>query len=165
MHNLKLFIISLGVIATLAGIPHLVANQTKPEPKEVSPATPQESSQKPNQVAKEDNNVLLGKWKVTYDSGEVKGATINKISERDGKMTGVTVAYMDEYGNAEKANDTILEITVEKPKVLKGIYKLEYEGESYKVPCKIQLVSETQLRLSYDYYGYADTETWNKIPQ
>ncbi|MGX1931084.1 hypothetical protein [Flagellimonas sp. 2504JD4-2] len=164
MHNLKLFVISLVVIVTLAGIPHLVAEQTKPESKEVLTTTPQKTLQQPDQVEKENNNVLLGKWKVTYDPGEFKGAAINKISEHNGKITGVTVAYMDEYGNVEEANDIILEITAEKTELYKGVYRLDYEGESYKVPCKIQLVSETQLRLSYDYYGYADTEIWNKIP-
>ncbi len=155
--------ISLGVIVVLAGIPHVLAEQVKSNQNEVSPVTQQKPLEQSQPVEKENDNPLFGKWKVNYDSEAFKGAVINEITLDNGKMIGITVAYIDEYGNSEKANDTILEITLEKAHPYKGIYQLEYEGESYKVPCKIQSVSETQLRLSYDYYGYADTEIWNKI--
>ncbi|WP_420604125.1 hypothetical protein [Flagellimonas sp.] len=164
MQNLKLLITSLGVIAVLAGIPHLLANQSKSTQNKVAVKTPPETLEPSKETHNDSNDFLLGKWKVQYDSEEFRGAVINEIKESNEKMIGVTIAYLDEYGNSQKANDTILEITLEKSKTYTGIYRLDYEGERYKIPCEIRSISGTQLQLSYDYYGYADTEIWNKIP-
>lgn len=164
MQNLKLLMISLGVIAILAGIPHLLAGQSKPNQNKVTVEASPEPQEPPKVVKKENVDLILGKWKVSYNSEEFKGTAINEITESNGNLIGITVAFLDEYGNSQKANDTILEMAHKKSNIYKGVYQLDYEGERYKVPCKIQSLSQTQLQLSYDYYGYADTEIWNKTP-
>jgi len=31
------------------------------------------------------------------------------------------------------------------------------------VPCQIDMVDENTFKLSYDYYGYSDVETWKRL--
>jgi hypothetical protein len=101
---------------------------------------------------------------VTYDSKEFKGAIVYDIRKEGKKFNAYTYEYQDLEGNGEKA---------EKVKTLiiesfdgykgKGIYKVDYEGETYEIACNIDMKDENTLLLSYESYGYSDVETWKRV--
>lgn len=169
MSYLKLAGISIAIIAMLAGIPHLVSMQGGPDAPEVetSNVSPEEVDRnrlpRTGDKKEAESFPLSGTWKAVYTSGELTGSMITEIRLENEKWVGYAVAYADEFGNTETANDKILEIKKRKGKVWEAVYTLVYENETYKVPSTIQQISETELKISYDYYGYADTEVWTKI--
>jgi hypothetical protein len=44
-----------------------------------------------------------------------------------------------------------------------ALYVMEYEGEKYEVEASLRLINSRLLKVSYGYYGYSETETWNKV--
>lgn len=111
-----------------------------------------------------ETDYIIGKWRVAYDSDEFKGAVVYDIKKQDGAFNGYTVQYEDENGYSQKAEgDKVLEIKKFDGYKGKGIYMIEYEGEKYDIECQIDMVDENTFKLSYDYYGYSDVETWKRF--
>ena len=161
MKNSTLIFRSIAVIIFIAGGAHLVsyASQT-------TNFNYQDSINKTYELdnnESSDVNFIVGKWKVNYNSKEFKGAIVYNLLKEGKKFNAYIYKYLDENGYEQKA---------EKQKVLtissfdgykgKGIYKIEYEGKTYDVKCTIDMVDENTFKLSYDYYGYSDIETWKK---
>ena len=85
------------------------------------------------------------------------------IKKEDKTFNAYTTSYEDASGNAIKAeNAKILTITSFDGYKGKGIYEVEYEEQKYQVECKIDMIDEDSFKLSYDYYGYSDVETWKR---
>ena len=111
----------------------------------------------------QDNSLLVDSWKVEYKSDTFNGSVIYKIRKVKKKFN----AYLTEYQNANGDNQKvdggkILEITSFNGDTGKGFYLLKYQGETYKVKCKIKIIDNNTFTLKYDYYGYAGVETWER---
>ncbi|MEQ3500043.1 hypothetical protein ABMY20_09825 [Tenacibaculum sp. SSH1-16] len=104
---------------------------------------------------------LTGKWKVVYKS--LNGSVVYVI-KREGKIyNAFTYEVQDENGYGEKVPlEKNLIIKYFNGKKGKGTYKVEFEGKKYDIPCKINLKDNNTFLLSYDYYGYNDTEVWKR---
>jgi major membrane immunogen (membrane-anchored lipoprotein) len=113
---------------------------------------------------KEETSTLEGHWKVTYNSQDLKGAMVYSIKKEGKKFIAYTYEMQDENGYGQKTPaEKALTIKSFNGKRANGTYKLEYEGKTYDVPCKIKLIDTNTFQLSYDYYGYGDTETWKRV--
>ena len=188
MTNSTLFIRSLAVITLLAGFAHLFAYVSqKNEPKvvpelidtdfedinadTVSKNVAEKITTNVIEPKKEkfgrynpDTDYIVGKWKVTYNSDEFKGSVIYDFKKEGKIFNAYTFQYEDEKGYSQKAEGTkTLTIQEFDGYKGKGIYMLEYEGEKYDVACQIDMVDENTFKLSYDYYGYGDVETWKRF--
>lgn len=105
---------------------------------------------------------LVGKWQVAYKS--LSGSVVYNMKKEGRLLNAYTSEIRDENGYGEK-------IPVVKTLIIKsfngqrgrGTYKVEFEGKKYDVPCKIQLIDKYTFQLSYDYYGYKDTEVWKRV--
>ncbi len=107
---------------------------------------------------------LQGKWGVTYDSEDFTGTMVYDLKKEGKAINAYLVEYQDENGYGEAANgEKVLVIKKFDGKKGKGVYSVAYEGETYEVDCKITIIDEKTFQLSYDYYGYGDTETWKKL--
>lgn len=107
---------------------------------------------------------ITGKWKVVYNSEEFKGSIIYNLINENNLINAYTWEYQDENGNREKAaNEIALIIQKFDGSNGKGSYNIMYEGKKYDVDCEIKIINKTTFELSYDYYGYGDTETWKKL--
>ena len=115
----------------------------------------------PKNTNEQKSEPLIGKWKVTYKS--LKGSVVYNIKKEGKSFNAYTNEIQDENGYGEKVPSVkTLIIKSFDGKKGKGIYKIEFEGKKYDVPCKVKLVDENTFQLSYDYYGYKDTEVWKK---
>lgn len=104
---------------------------------------------------------LEGKWKVTYKS--LNGSVVYNIKKEGKLYNAYTYEIQDENGYGQKMPSVkTLIIKSFDGKKGKGTYKVEFEGKKYDVPCKVNLVDKNTFQLSYDYYGYKDTEVWEK---
>lgn len=104
---------------------------------------------------------LVGKWKVEYKS--LNGSLVYDIKKRGKIYNAFTYEVQDENGYGEKVPlvKTLI-ITYFNGKKGKGTYKVEFEGKRYDIPCKINLKDNNAFLLSYNYYGYKDTEVWKR---
>lgn len=191
MSNTTLFLRSLAVIILLSGFAHIFAYTSQGSQPEVVVETslPTDTSNSlldtiaepsastevaktdtpPKQLPKPTNynaetDYITGKWKVTYDSEAFKGAIIYNLKKEGKTFNAYTFQYEDENGYSQKAEGFNI-LTIKKFDGYQGtgIYKLEYEGEKYDVACQIDMVDENTFKLSYDYYGYSDVETWKRF--
>ncbi|WP_298511625.1 hypothetical protein [uncultured Kordia sp.] len=161
MKNSTLLFRSLLVIILLAGGAHLVTyaaqNKDSITTNEVIPDTE-------NTAPNYETDYIVGKWIVNYNSDDYKGAIVYDIKKEGNKFNAYTYEYQDEKGYGEKAEKTkTLTINSFDGYKGKGTYKIEYEGETYDVQCNIDMVDENSFKLSYDYYGYGDVETWKRF--
>ncbi len=169
MKSLKLISLSAIIILILGGIPHLIAygDLTDNVINTEGDIIEEVSSSDTVEVLKVEQSSpyapLLGKWKVSWDSEEIKGSAIYQIKEVGETIKGFSVKLFDEHEQSMNDNTHVFTLKSFKDKKGKGIYKLDYEGEGYEIPCKIELITPNQLKVSYDYYGYADTEIWNRV--
>ncbi|MDC8005321.1 hypothetical protein POV27_14760 [Aureisphaera galaxeae] len=168
MSNTKLFFISIGIIALLAGVPHITANLSyantteiveTPKEKIISEVTEAEPFEEEETI---NESPFLGKWRASFNYDGTMGYMIVRITSKKGKMVGHIIAYEDDLGNSEGAKDLVLQFKKEKKSGWSAIYTTEYENETYQIPCTVKLLSPSQLQLSYDYYGFSDIETWTK---
>lgn len=187
MTNTVLFFRSLVVIVILAGFAHLFAyattdNQPEIVAEEVTTGlvgtdvnilakdAPGELNvdatdmQKVTPMAYDsDTDYIIGKWKVTYNNDEYKGAIVYNLKKEGVSFTAYTFQYEDENGYAEPAEGAkALTIDEFDGYQGKGTYILEYEGAAYEINCQIDMVDENTFKLSYDYQGYSDVETWKR---
>ncbi|CAL2104552.1 conserved protein of unknown function [Tenacibaculum sp. 190130A14a] len=170
----------LGYIIILGGLATLVVYALYPSPDEWEYYT-QEGSIETQYVTKDvteektkkiitttkknvkNNNVvsLVGKWKVVYKN--LNGSVIYNIKKEGKTYNAFTYEVQDENGYGEKVPSVkTLIVKYFNGKKGKGIYKVEFEGKKYDIPCKINLKDNSTFLLSYDYYGYKDTEVWKR---
>lgn len=179
MKNSTLLFRSLGIVILLAGTAHLftfAANKNDfHEEDKVSIVseneltsdslknTGSESIQENITNYKEETDYIIDKWKVSYNGKAFKGFIIYEIKKEGKTFEAYTYQYEDENGHTEKAEGakTLVIESFDGYKGI-GIYKVEYEGEKYDIACQIDMVDENTFKLSYDYYGYSDVETWKR---
>ena len=129
--------------------------------------TPKENKSTQNTSEEElllSTTELQGKWGVTYNSEEFTGTMVYDLKKEGKVINAYLVEYRDEEGYAEAAKpEKTLVIKKFDGKKGRGIYNVSYEGETYEVDCKITIVDDNTFQLSYDYYGYGDTEIWKKL--
>ena len=111
----------------------------------------------------QETDYIIGTWKVKYNSQDFKGAIIYNLKKEGDVFNAYTLQYQDEKGHAEKAEGSKT-LTIKKFDGYKGtgVYAFEYEDELHQVDCRIDMVDENTFKLSYDYYGYKDVETWKR---
>ena len=161
MKNSTLIFRSLMVIILLAGGAHLVTYAAQNNSSIVPNTT---NSSEENIVPNYETDYIVGKWIVKYNSKEFKGAIVYDIQKEGNTFNAYTYEYQDEKGYGEKAEKTkTLIIKSFDGYKGKGEYKIEYEGETYDVECNIDMVDENTFKLSYEYYGYGDVETWKRV--
>ena len=168
---------SLAVIIILAGLAQMftyAANNREIDTQVVQNdmALELETSSAENKTEEKDKNTtkplnnpefLVGKWKVNYDAKEFKVAVIYRITKKGNNFIGSTYQYEDSEGFSERAEGTeVLKIKSFNGQKGVGIYSIEYEGEKYDIDCEIKKMDENTFKLSYDYYGYGDVETWKR---
>lgn len=179
MKNSTLLFRSIAVILLLAGSAHLVSyaaqgtsygTERMPSEEKVEERSTSELPVKVNEAQKElenyneETDYIIGNWKVTYDSEDYKGTIVYTIKKEGKLFNAYTYQYEDENGNSEKAKPLkILIIKSFDGYKGKGVYTIKYEGKTYDVPCDIGMVDENTFKLSYDYYGYGDIETWKRV--
>ncbi|MGB0891127.1 MAG: hypothetical protein ACPGUU_02160 [Flavobacteriaceae bacterium] len=131
---------------------------TKPKDKE---KTKKSTTTSKKVLDTQKSTSLAGKWKVNYKS--LKGSVVYNMKKEGKLYNAFTYEIQDENGYGEKvpAVKTLIIKSFDGKKG-KGIYKIEYEGKKYDVPCRIKLVDVNTFQLSYNYYGYKDTEVWKK---
>lgn len=171
MKNATLLFRSLAIIIFIAGIAHLVSYAS---PKDGLKSDYEESIDSyENQMTSKDENLeknanynpetdyLEGNWKVSYNSKDFKGAVVYNIKKEGKQFNAYTYQYEDENGYTEQAEDSKL-LTIKNFDGYrgKGIYTVEYEQQEYEVECQVDMVDENTFKLSYDYYGHSDIETW-----
>ena len=188
MKNSTLVFRSLGIIILLTGVAHLftfATNNDNPFYQDKRPsitgiersndalenAEPDNYPEKDESLPIQENSsnyneetdYIINKWKVTYNSSEFNGSIIYEIKKEGNVFNAYTYQYEDKNGNAQKAEGAkILIIKSFDGYKGKGIYKIEYEGERFDIDCQIDMVDENTFKLSYDYYGYNDIETWKR---
>ena len=173
MKNSTLVFRSLAIIIFVAGIAHLAsyASQSEAvhynynEPTEVN--SEQDLTEGEDTVNTSDYNLetdyIIGNWKVNYNSKDFKGAVVCNIKKEGEVYNAYTHQYLDEKGYSEKAEGAkTLTIKSFDGYKGKGVYIFDYENEKHQVDCQIDMVDENTFKLSYDYYGYSDVETWKR---
>lgn len=176
MKNSTLVFRSLGIIIFLAGLAHLFSfgvevSDDSPTPTQETNSAPLEESEAatPSETPSEtsvndpESDFLIDKWQVSYKTEDYNGAIIYDIKKEDKTFNAYLHQYVDQMGYAVNAEgDKVLTVTKFNGRKGKGIYTITYEGEQYEVACKLARVDENTFSLSYDYYGYADVETWKR---
>ncbi len=175
MKNSTLLFRSLAVILLLGGSAHLVSYASKQtvdntaslvdESVELQTSKSKENTSlsKDTSDYNEETDYIIGNWKTIYNSKDFKGAIIYTIKKEKDVFNAYTHAYEDENGDSEKAKgDKILMIKSFDGYKGKGIYKVTYEKQTYDIECEIDMVDENTFKLSYEYYGYSDVETWKR---
>ncbi|MEM8897631.1 MAG: hypothetical protein AAGC85_05980 [Bacteroidota bacterium] len=176
MKHTKLALISILIITVLAGVPHLFANYLQPNEETHTVVSEENEVSEETNLTEEKSDVketqpasiyspLIGTWKASYESAEFTGQILYQFRQEGGKVKAYSVKLTDENGDSMEDNTLAIAISsFENPKG-KGIYYIEYEGEKYEIECGLRLSKSGELIISYDYYGYTDTETWQKITQ
>ncbi len=180
MKSSTLLFRSLAIVILIAGSAHLVSytsihsenSKSKLKLKEGVDTNSEINSTENSSAAEIKNqegfdnttDYIIGKWKVNYHSKDFNGAVIYDLKKEQHIFNAYTYEYQDQNGNTEHAKSSKI-LSIEKFDGHKGegIYNIEYEGKQYDVPCTIDMIDENTFKLSYDYYGYSDTETWKKL--
>jgi len=153
MSNIKLISISTFIIVVLAGIPHFLETNTI-----------NVSNYKEKEVVKEETTIkvskhpLEGKWKVNYKE---EGSVMYQLKMEHNKLVGCSIKLMDVKGQFTSDHTKIFTLTSFINNKGNGIYSVAYENKIYDIPCELDLKS-SELYVSYDYYGYKDTEIWKR---
>ncbi|MEM7187330.1 MAG: hypothetical protein AAF466_11790 [Bacteroidota bacterium] len=148
------------VIVVLAGAAHYFSSVAieQPETTTTEMVVPVSS-----ETVEAETDFLEGLWKVRYRSTEFNGNVVFSIKKENDRYNAYMHQYEDEHGYSEEADgEKALEITQFDGAKGSGIYPFEYENEVYEIECDIKKVDENTFELSYDYYGYSDTETWKR---
>ncbi len=173
MKNSTLLFRSLAIVILLGGIAHLATYASQnPNYYSKEHIDTDYSSQEMEESAEiklsdeaydQETDYIIGKWAVSYNTKDFTGTIVYDIKKEKTIFNAYTSVYEDLKGNAQQA---------EKSKTLtirsfdgykgKGTYTIDYKGETYEVDCNIDMIDENTFKLSYDYYGYSDTETWKR---
>ena len=103
-----------------------------------------------------DTHPLLGTWKVDFQE---EGSVIYELKIENEDLIGYSIALFDVNGASIPDQTKVFKLKSFKNNLGKGLYFMEYEGENYEVPCQLKL-EDGILYVSYDYYGYKNTERW-----
>lgn len=164
MKNSTLLFRSLIVIFILAGTAHWATYAAKQLAVNPTSNAISDHSQ-PTKITNDQAYYLLGKWTALYDSKEFKGSIVYDIKNEGGLLNGYIHSLLDENGYSfedDSVGKKILIVQSFDGEAGKGIYKVDYAGKQYDIECTIQMLDEKTFELTYDYYGYGDTETWKK---
>jgi len=157
MKNSTLLFRSVLVIILVAGSAHFVTYASQNKNSITNPTIE-------NTVPNAETDYIIGKWKVSYDTKEFKGSVVYDIKKEGNTFNAYTYEYQDENGYGEPAEKTkTVSIESFDGHTGKGVYKVQYEGETYDVACTIDMVDKNTFTLSYESYGYSDTETWKRV--
>ncbi|WP_299114098.1 hypothetical protein [uncultured Winogradskyella sp.] len=171
MKNSTLLFRSLATIIFIAGTAHLAGYtfqkndidynyQESTDSNKENLLTKDEKSKSKNNP---ETDYIVGKWKVNYNTEDFNGAVFYTIKKEGGNFNAYSYQYQDKNGNSEKAEGLkTLIIKSFDGYQGKGVYTIEYEQQQYQVDCQIDMVDENTFKLSYDYYGYSDVETWKR---
>ncbi|WP_109298725.1 hypothetical protein [Aquimarina sp. AU474] len=180
MKSSTLLFRSLAILILIAGSAHLVSyasiNSESPKSnrKEDTNNTPvsETENSKTSTTSEIENkesinystDYIIGKWEVAYTSKDFKGVVIYNLKKEKGIFNAYTYQYENESGDIEQAKKSKV-LIIEKFDGYKGAgkYLIDYEGKQYDVKCNIDMINENTFKLSYDYYGYSDVETWKKL--
>ncbi|PIA77386.1 hypothetical protein BFR04_08015 [Gaetbulibacter sp. 4G1] len=171
MKDSTLLFRSLATIIFIGGIAHLTSYASQKDDinhnYEESIDSNQENVFPEDEKPKSNNNLetdyIVGKWKVNYNTEDFNGAVFYNIKKEGKIFNAYTYQYQDKNGNSEKAEGLkTLIIKSFDGYQGKGVYTIEYEQQQYQVDCQIDMVDENTFKLSYDYYGYSDIETWKR---
>lgn len=168
MKNSTLVFRSLAIIILLGGLAHLVtyASQNPYEnQKHIDTGNFNSDTEETTETlsSNQETGDIIGLWAVSYNAKEFNGTIVYDIKKEGTVFNAYTSTYEDLNGNAQQAEkrETLTIKSYDGYKG-KGIYTIDYEGETYKVDCNIDMIDENTFKLSYDYYGYSDTETWKR---
>ncbi|CAM1343434.1 hypothetical protein [Tenacibaculum amylolyticum] len=165
MKNSTLFFRSIAVIILLTGSAHLVGYASKTSLQNTQNQLEEmiNEAYSTSKNYNETTDYIIGKWKLNYNSKDFKGAIVYTIKKEGNLFNAYTYSYEDTNGNIEKADKTKA-LTIQSFDGYKGsgTYKIEYEQQVYDVACTIDMINENTFKLSYDYYGYGDVETWKR---
>ncbi|MEM7086740.1 MAG: hypothetical protein AAF489_11190 [Bacteroidota bacterium] len=174
MKNSTLLFRSLFFVILIAGSAHLVTYASKTRANGANSIenrvfletslekneTGSRSEEKPTSSEKDD---LTGTWKVNYNMEDFNGAILYKMKKEGGNYNAYIIEYQDEDGYGQEAENTkALTITSFDGYKGQGEYRVTYEGKTYNTDCTIEMVNMNVFKLSYDFYGYSDVETWKK---
>ena len=176
MKHTKLALISMLIIMVLAGVPHLFANYLEPNDEPQTVLTEENESAEEATLTEETsdaieiqptstNSPLIGTWKASYESEEFTGEVLYQFRQEGSTIKAYSVKLTDENGDSMEDNTMAISVSSFENQNGKGTYYMEYEGEKYEIACELKLSSSGKLIISYDYYGYTDTETWQKLTQ
>jgi len=184
MKNSTLLFRSLAIIIFLAGSAHLIRlgrnyttdqsnydgvnNYNKTTNSTIDKGvnegfTENNSNTKKKNDYNENSDYIIGKWIVNYKSDEFNGSLVYRVKKEGEIFNAYTLEYRDKNGNSQKAEGNKV-LTIKNFDGYKGvgIYRIEYEGQEYNVDCAIDMVDKNTFKLSYEYYGYRDIETWKR---
>ncbi len=176
MKHTKLALISLLIITVLAGVPHVFAHYLQPNDETQTVLTEENEVSEETNLTEEKSDVketqpasiyspLIGTWKASYESEEFTGQILYQFRQEGSAVKAYSVELTDENGDSMEDNTMAISISSFENQSGKGTYYMEYEGEKYEVACELRLQKSGKLVISYDYYGYTSTETWQKITQ
>lgn len=162
---------SLAIIIFIAGIAHLAtyASQDNRFIKKNDTIKNQFEKTTSNDYEQDfskdylETDYIIGKWKVNYNNNDFKGAILYDLKKEGNEFNAYTYEYLDGEGNSKEAEpNKTLTIKSFDGYQGNGIYRFDYEGEQFQVDCSIDMLDENTFQLRYDYYGYADVETWKR---
>ncbi|WP_299549281.1 hypothetical protein [Seonamhaeicola sp.] len=177
MKNSTLLFRSLAIIILIAGVAHLVrlgrsyttgesvSYTTSPIVDEHTNTDFTESDSNSKKILNynENTDYITGTWLANYKSAEFEGAVLYHLKKEGRVFNAYAMEYQDVHGNSQKAEGhKVLTIKRFDGYKGKGVYKMEYKGKIHNMDCSIDMVDENTFKLSYDYYGYSDVETWKR---
>ncbi len=175
MKNSTLLFRSLFFIILIAGSAHLVSYSSRKNTNSINTqenkfprdTTIQEGKQESKSVGKfmnPETDYIIGKWKVRHNSKNYNGTIVYEIKKEYDLFNAYILEYQDENGNSQRVESIkTLVIKLFDGYKGKGQYMIAYEGEKYDVACDINMLDNNTFKLSYDFYGYGDVETWKKL--
>ncbi|MEN0048919.1 MAG: hypothetical protein AAF806_17780 [Bacteroidota bacterium] len=114
-------------------------------------------------VNAQSNSSLIDKWETTY---EVEGEKINivyQFKNNNETLLCHTLFLSDDKGNREAYDSVVMTNIRFNGEKGKAQYLFQYEEKTYEVEAFLHLTNANTLEVSYSYYGYADTELWQKV--
>lgn len=147
------------IVATIAGIPHVLARYAKPnEVKE----TKVEPVIEYTETAEDDwKPYWIGKYEVSFDG--IKEKAHYEIREKSDQYKCYSILLIDANGNSFEDNAIVMEDIQITDSIAKALYQIEYEGKKLKVDSQLKMDDEGNVTLSYNYYGYEGKESWKRI--
>lgn len=166
MKNSTLLLRSLLIIAFLTGIAQLATLYSKTSHQTALPVENKIDSDHLSKSIKKESEkdmplYLTGKWQVEYNDDSYKGAIVYNINKTKENLSATLFAYYPEgenmtYGNGEM----VLEVKEFENYKGKGVYHLNYMGESYDTACEIDMIDANSFVLSYYFQNHPIQETW-----
>ena len=167
MKTTSLILISIFIVGILAGVPHIFAhygefNATVPSLEATPISVSEPDTLVSPEVSEAVQSPLSGTWKASYQSEDFTGEVLYQFRSEANTIRAYSTKISDQTGSMDD-NSLVLIVQSFTGEKGDGRYVFEYEGKQEEVSCKLKLLDNGHLQISYDYYGYGDTETWYKI--